>query len=500
MGRYLVGICPATVGTTASVYDIEGKKIGSGFVESVFHYPQPGHIISREKDVLDGVFTACRKAIRTSGIDPKEVVAAAFASQACVLTLLDKDEKVIGDMIGWQDVRSTTGIDLDEYMDREEIYDITLLKPDAGPSSFLLKLLWLRKNEPYKYEKTRMFATQQDYFLQRFGVDGHSADIASLARQNMVDVKAREFSPLIFDRLGFDVERFPAISASGAPIGRVSREAAGKSGLKEGTMLCVGAHDQSCYQIGVGALYPGDNFMLISTMGTCAVVCEQPLLDPRRTLTVKPNPGFGRWSMEGLTSCSAGSYRWFRDAFGYSGKGEDAYDAINVEVALSAPGANGVTFIPYLQGAFGAKPNTNARGAYVGMTAGTTRGDMARAVMEGITYELYDIIECERAAGVVLHKIRLTGFAANFPLWCQTVADILQIPVEVTGISDTGTLGAAMLAGVGAGVYRDVYEAADQFVSITREYLPDPAMAPLYAEGFERYLAIIEGLEFSRVY
>jgi xylulokinase len=120
--------------------------------------------------------------------------------------------------------------------------------------------------------------------------------------------------------------------------------------------------------------------------------------------------------------------------------------------------------------------------------------------MEGITYELYDIIECERAAGVVLHKIRLTGFAANFPLWCQTVADILQIPVEVTGISDTGTLGAAMLAGVGAGVYRDVYEAAEQFVSITREYLPDPAMAPLYAEGFERYLAIIEGLEFSRVY
>ncbi len=85
MGRYLVGICPATVGTTASVYDIEGKKIGSGFVESVLHYPQPGHIISREKDVLDGVFTACRKADPgTSGIDPKEVVAAAFASQACV--------------------------------------------------------------------------------------------------------------------------------------------------------------------------------------------------------------------------------------------------------------------------------------------------------------------------------------------------------------------------------------------------------------------------------
>ena len=500
MGRYLVGISAATVGTTASVYDVEGEKLGSGFVESVFHYPQPGQIISREQDVLDCAFTACRKAIKTSGIDPKEVIAVAFATQACVFCMLDRDERVIGDMIGWQDVRSTTGVNLKPFMDREEIYDLTLLAPDAGPSSFLLKLLWMRENEPHKYDRTHMFATQQDYFLQRFGVEGHGADIASIARQNMIDVKKREFCLPVFENLELDINRFPTLSASGVPIGKVSREAAEKSGLRAGTLLCVGAHNQSCYQIGVGALYPGDNFMLISTMGTCAVVCEQPLLDPLRSLTVKINPGFGHWSMEGLTSCSAGSYRWFRDAFGYSGKGEDAYDAINVEIALSKPGANGVTFIPYLQGAFGARPNANARGAYVGMTAGTTRGDMARAVMEGITYELYDIIECERAAGVVLGKIRLTGFAANFPLWCQTVANILQTPVEVTSISDTGTLGAAMLAGVGGGVYRDVYEAADQFVSITREYLPDPAMAPLYAEGFERYLAIVEGLEFSRVY
>ncbi|MFZ5974472.1 MAG: xylulokinase [Bacillota bacterium] len=499
MGKYLVGISAATVGTTASIYDIEGNKISSSFVESVYQYPQPGYIESKEEDVLHCVFTACKKAIQASGIEPKEIIAVAFSTQANVLCVLDKDERVIRDMIGWQDVRSTSGIDLQTYIDHEELYDLTLT-PDASPSNFLRKLLWLRENEPDNYEKTHMFASQQDFLLQRFGVDCHVSDIASISRQSVVDVKKKEYCQSIFEKLDLDINKFPSISASGVPIGKVSKKAARLSGLPEGTLICVGAHNQSCYQIGVGALYPGDNFMLVSTMSTCAVVCENPLHDPRRSLTVKPNPGFDHWSMEGITLCSAGSYRWFRDAFGFAGKGESAYDSINREIELSPPGAHGVTFIPYLQGAFGAKPNPNARGAYVGMTAGTTRGDMARAVMEGITYELYDIIECERAAGVALNKIRLTGFAANFPLWCKTVADILQTPVEITRISDTGTLGAAMLAGVGAGVYKDVYEAADQFVYITSEYLPDPAMAQAYEEGFERYLAIIEGLEFSRVF
>lgn len=501
MGKYLVGINTATAGTTVSIFNTLGQRVASSFSESHYYYASPGEVETTEEDVLDTVYKACQGALKAAAIKPDEIIAVAFATQSNVFCMLDKDERVIRNLIGWQDVRAAKSIDLNNYINAEELYDIAMVSDELSPTNYLLKLLWMQQNEPENYEKTAMFASQQDFMLSRFGVDGHLADISSIARQSMVDVVARKYSDLVFDKLQLDRNHYPTIVDTATLVGRISKEASEKSGLPEGVPLCLGAHNQSANQIGVGAVHPGDHHVLFSTMGASTIVCENPLRDPQRLMTVKPNPGFDHWSLDGLALCTTGGIKWLRDVFGYAANTQDnATNTIMKEVQKSCPGAKGVTFIPYLQGSFGVNQNPNASGAFVGMTAGTTRSDIARAVLEGITYEVYDILESQRTVGVTTNNVRISGQAENYPTWCQIIADILQTPVEITNNHDAGAMGAAMIAGVGAGVFNNLYEAVEQYVHVAKVYEPNPKMAPIYEEGFEKYLSIVEGLEMTRIY
>ena len=154
-------------------------------------------------------------------------------------------------------------------------------------------------------------------------------------------------------------------------------------------------------------------------------------------------------------------------------QGEDPYDLINKQIATSPIGANGITFLSFLQGAGGARINGKARGTFVGMTLGTRKADMARAVMEGICYEMYDIIRAEEDSGIKIDKIRLAGGAAKSPLWCQMMADIFKHPIQILENGEAGCLGAALYAGVGVGAYKDCHEAA-KVARTTKEYTPNP--------------------------
>ena len=173
----------------------------------------------------------------------------------------------------------------------------------------------------------------------------------------------------------------------------------------------------------------------------------------------------------------------------------DPYDLITRQAARSAIGANGVTFLPYLGGASGARQNPAARADFFGMTLGTTKGDIARAVLEGVSFEMRDIIDAQLAAGIEVPTIRLVGGAAKSPMWSQLLADIFQRPIDILRTTEAGCLGAAMYAGVGAGLYGSCEEAAERAVAVVNRYKPDPSTASAYDAAFARFVEVYEALD-----
>ena len=501
MAQYLLGIDEGTTGCKTCIFDVDGKLISMDYREYPSYYPHSGWVEQVPEDITPALFASCRAAVETSGVDPKEIAAMSISSQGSVIGLLDGEGQLIRPFIGWQDLRGEANVDdILDKISREDYYAIT--GDPLGTVFSTTKLAWLKENEPENWARTEMFSTHQDYFLREWGAEGYWTDLSSASREGMADINNNAWSPEIHDLLGIPLSKRAKIATEpGKVVGRISAKVAELSGLAEGTLLCVGAHDQNCSTFGAGAVRPGDTVMVVGTFGSCFVVLDRPVRDPNAKLVVKPNHGVGNWTIEAFSVTSASAFRWYRDTFadleGAASKAlhEDPYDLITRAISDVPAGARGVTFLPYLQGAAGARGNGNARGAFVGMTLGTTKADMARAVLEGICFEMKDILNAQEAAGIEIGTIRLTGGAAKSPFWCQMLADIFQKPIDLLQTSETGCLGAALYAGIGAGVYVDCADAADRAVKITRRYEPQPGVIGEYSAAFERFVKVYEALD-----
>ncbi len=346
-----------------------------------------------------------------------------------------------------------------------------------------------------------VFSTMQDYFLKQFGADDYYTDYSSASREGMMDVDNECWSKEMHDILGIDLsKRAKIVKEPGKVVGHIGKEVSEKSGLPVGTPICMGAHDQNCCTFGAGAVDDGTAVLVMGTFGSCFVVSDKSIRDPKERLVVKGNHGCGNFTIEAFSNTAASSYRWYRDTFCDYEKlmakeqGEDPYDLINKQIATSPIGANGITFLSFLQGAGGARINGKARGTFVGMTLGTRKADMARAVMEGICYEMYDIIRAEEDSGIKIDKIRLAGGAAKSPLWCQMMADIFKHPIQILENGEAGCLGAALYAGVGVGAYKDCHEAA-KVARTTKEYTPNPDNYAAYDAAYKRFCDVYDALD-----
>ena len=262
-------------------------------------------------------------------------------------------------------------------------------------------------------------------------------------------------------------------------------------------MLCVGAMDQNCSTMGGGLVRDGSAVSVIGTYGAVYVASEKSVRDPERILIVKNNSGPENYTIEAASIASASCYRWFRDTLGplevamakEFGELGNAYHLLNRQIDSVAPGANGITFLPYLQGA-----DPYARGCFLGLSLGTTKAEMARAVMEGITLEMRDNFEAIRKMGIVVNEIRAVGGATNSAVWSQMQADMYKVPVSVLEVPETGCLGAALYAGVGLGVYKDLDEAVKRAVRVKARYEPNPDNFDCYDKAYVRFVCGYESL------
>jgi xylulokinase len=269
--------------------------------------------------------------------------------------------------------------------------------------------------------------------------------------------------------------------------GRVSREAYQAAGLPEGIPVMGGGGDQAAQAVGVGAVEPGIIALTLGTSGVVFATTESPLVEPQGRLHAFCHAVPGRWHFMGVMLSAAGSLQWYRDKL----SPDLTFDQLVQEAEVVPPGAEGLIFLPYLSGERTPHPDPLARGAWIGLTVRHARGHLTRSVLEGVAFGLKDSFRLIQDSGLgEIKQVRVSGGGAKSSLWRQIMADILRVPLVTVNTTEGAAFGAAILAGVGAGIFDTVPNACSSMIKLTGQTEPVPRNTELYEGYYERYRAL----------
>ena len=498
MEKYLLGVDVGTTGTKAMVFGLSGDAVGTGYEEYICDYPRPNWVEQDAALLASAVRRVVREAVNAAGVPPESIVSLAVSAQRDCLLLVDAEDKPLK-MISWLDNRADEQVEkIEKETGADEFYRLTGLP--LSTAWILPKIMWVQENDPVMWEKTARVVQLHDFILHSLGADNYYNDMPDASFWGFYETDKMDWNMGIAEKYGISSNKLPIVKSPGAKVGYVSAEVSKETGLSENTLLCVGAGDQNCAGTGAGVVRPGAASVSLGTGGLAIVFLDRPFRDKQGKGIITINAVHGNWQIEGLQNGSAGVLRWFRDQLALYDKaeaekdGEDAYARIDRLIAKSKQGADGLVFLPYLASANTPRYDQDARGTLVGLSLIHTRGDIARAVMEGITLDQKDILTSIRAAGVEIERIRIMGGATKSELWNQLQADCYGVPVETLKITDAAVMGAAICAGVGAGIYPDIPSAADALVRVDRTYMPSPDMVEFYDESYRLYVKTYEAL------
>lgn len=485
---HVIGIDVGTGGTRAVVVDESGRVCASATEEhEPFASPQIGWAEQNPQDWWRACGIAVRKALADAGLRSEQIGCVGFSGQMHGAVMLDASDKVVRPALIWCDVRTEKQCqELTEKIGAEALIRLTC--NPALPNFTLTKLLWVRENEPENWKRVRSVMLPKDYV--RFRLTGERAtDMADASGTLMLDVAHRRWSDEVLEASGIEKSLLPKLFESPEICGKVSASGAMATGLPEGTPVVVGAGDQAAGAVGMGIATPGAVSVTIGTSGVVFAATDCPALDAKGRLHTFCHAVPGRWHVMGVTQAAGLSLRWFRDSFGVSSNenGREPYDRLTAEAAGVPPGSDGLLWAPYLMGERTPHLDPNARAALIGLTASHTRGHVVRAILEGVAFSLKDSFTLFAGMGVPVLNIRLGGGGARSVLWRQIQADVYGREVEVLEAEEGAAYGAAMLAGVGAGLWSSVDAACNSVVKVAHRVAPQPAVAEQMNSNYAAY-------------
>ena len=375
------------------------------------------------------------------------------------------------------------------------------------PTFSLEKIVWIMRNEPESYKKSEKILQVSDYVMWRFGTDDFYCERTNACCSGMLDVNTLSWSDKILDSFSIDKAKLGKLVDPGTVIGSVSAEAAALTGLKEGTPLVSGTGDQQCAAVGAGISEPGYASLTLGTAGLLVVGTEKAMLEDKSGFMMAPSSGIlGMYEVEGIQLGAASSYRWIRDNIADLEKGEaekqgkDPYVLMEDHVNKSAPGSNGVMFMPFLTGSGYPYWNFEAKGSFMGLKFSNTKSDMIRSVMEGICLESKDMYEKMKENSIEIKSLAITGGATKSPAWRQMIADMFNVEVKQLKVEDATIVGAAILAGVGVKKFSDAREGVSKMVNYIDTIKPDSKNAEKYQKVYEVYTSAYESMNSSGMY
>jgi xylulokinase len=404
------------------------------------------------------------------------------------LVMLDAAGEVVRPALIWCDQRTEEECRaITKRLGAKRLID--LVANPALTGFTLPKIWWVREHEPEAWSRVRSVMLPKDYV--RFKLTGARAtDVADASGTLMFDVVNRRWSVEMLQASDLPAEILPQVFESSEITGRVSKEGAAASGLPEGTPVVAGGGDQAAGAVGMGIVEPGNVSATIGTSGVVFAATSSPTVEPKGRIHTFCHAIPRRWHVMGVTQGAGLSLRWFRDQFGAGA----SYDALMKEASAAPPGADGLLWAPYLMGERTPHLDPNARGALVGLTAQHTRAHVIRAILEGVAFSLRDTFTIFRDLGVPVKSIRLGGGGARSPLWQQIQADIYGMPVELVAADEGAAYGAALLAGVGAGIWPSVDAACKTAVHVAKKIEPIGENADLMNRRYEEYRKLYPAL------
>ena len=458
--EHLVGLDVGTTGVKALAITSSGDVVATAEESYPLSTPQPGWA---EQDPEDW-WRASEKALAALGADPAGI---GLSGQMHGLVCLDESDRVLRPAILWNDQRTGPECaEIEELVGLERL--IALTGNRALPGFTAPKLLWLRRHEPDVYARIRRILLPKDYVRLRL-TGQHAIDVADASGTLLFDVAGRRWSEEVAGALAIPGEWLPPVHESPE---------------------IAGAGDPQAAALGVGAVEPGTLSVVLGTSGVVFASLPEFRADPAARVHAFCHAVPHLWEAMGVMLNAAGSLRWFRDAFAPA----VGYDALVAEAERWQPGAEGLVFLPYLQGERTPHADPDARGVFAGLSLRHDRGALVRSVLEGVAYGLRDSLELLRALGVEPRVARVSGGGARSRTWLRIVASVLGIPLELTAVEEGSAYGAALLAGCAAGVFAGAEEAVAACVRVRETIEPEPAWAPAYEEGYARFRALYPAL------
>ncbi len=451
-----------------------------------FASPQIGWAEQHPEDWWRATCLAVSKAIASANLSAKEIACVGFSGQMHGAVMLDEEGSVVRPALIWCDVRTEKQCrDLTAKIGHERLIELTC--NPALANFTLTKLLWVRENEPENWKRVRAVMLPKDYV--RFRLTGERAtDLADASGTLLLDVSHRRWSHEMLQASELDERLLPSLHESPAVCGKISGKGAEETGLRIGTPVVAGAGDQAAGAVGMGIVAAGAVSATIGTSGVVFAATDRPALDPRGRVHTFCHAIPGRWHVMGVTQAAGLSLRWFRDTFATNASGgRESYDQLTGEAAKVPAGSDGLLWAPYLMGERTPYLDSSARGALVGLTASHTRAHVVRAILEGVAFSLRDTFTLFSELKVPVTSIRLGGGGARSPLWRQIQADVYGHAVELVEAEEGAAYGAALLAGVGAGLWPTVDAACATTVRIASRVTPQPSDVAILSASYTAY-------------
>lgn len=488
----LMGIDIGTTGCKTILIDEKCNVIARELEEYPLFSPRHGWSEQNPEDWWMAVKKTIAKIIASNPHYREKLKGIGLSGQMHGLVALDTDMKVIRPSILWNDQRTEPQC--------REVYDkaggieglLRLTNNRMLPGYTGGKILWVRENEPDNYSRIKKFLNPKDYI--RYRLTGEVAtEVSDASGTGLFDVKSRTWSKKLFDLLEIPLDWAPACYESTVISGKVTEQIAEELGLPVSLPVVGGGGDSVIQTLGTGVIMSNVLMTTIGTAGIISTALEDFKKNPEGKLQIFCNVVPGKWHAMGVTLSAGGSMRWAKETFGFSEtevaklSGDDAYNLISREAEQVPPGSGGIIFLPYLIGERCPHVDPNARGAFIGLSLTSRKNHLFRSVMEGVIFSFRDVAEIFSSFGMVFDHIKTSGGGAQSSLWRQIHADIFKKKVfTVSGSREGAAFGAAMVAGVGLGVWSD-FEEASSLLKVETVTEPDDKNYQLYDICYEIY-------------
>ncbi len=497
--KYLMAIDLGTSTLKVAIFNSDGKIAAASSVEYPLSYPGKELVENDVEKYWEAIAGLVKRSLKDLTSDPSNILAISLSSQGETIVPVDKNINPLRPGIVGLDGRSSKeAVEIASVFDEDELFSITGM-PASDPMWPASRIKWIENNEPQVFKKTYEFMLLEDYIAFRLTgkVFGESTIYNS---SYYYDINKLKYYKPMLDYLNITEDRLPEIVYTGTVMGNISNKASTETGLSTGTKFVAGAMDQVAGAIGAGNIREGIATETTGTAFAMIVTTDKPVIDKDGRLPCQLHAVKGKYCLMPYSMTGGMVLKWFKDNFFSAGNtsklsDNEIYNILTSEASKIPAGSEGLIMLPHITGAFFPENNPKARGVFFGISIDHRRGHFTRAILESIAFMLRRDLEIFSKNNIKIGSIISMGGGAKSSLWNQIKADITGLELLIPENTETALLGAAIIAGMGIGLYENLETATSKVVSIEKKYLPDSKNKSIYDIAYKNYVGLYEKIK-----